>query len=85
MSGNTKTGKSKKDSKKSSRKHIALKLAKALADLEKQLGKKRFATRVKKASKLFVVDVKSDKKSKKEDKPKLKKVAPKPETAAEQA
>jgi hypothetical protein len=75
-----KKSKTKKISKKEARKQIEQKLTRALADLQKEMGEKRFQTSVKKASKLF--SVKIPKKTKKEDKVKTVKAVPKAEAPA---
>ena len=61
----------KKHDKKKARKNIAIKLTKALGDLEKAMGKKKFHSSIKKASHLF--DVVPEKKPKKKAKKKIKK------------
>jgi hypothetical protein len=54
MSTTQKTPSKSVVSKKQVRHQIALKLEKALADLKKGMGEKKFKSRIKKASKLFV-------------------------------
>jgi predicted RecB family nuclease len=84
MSRSAEKNKVKKTSKKTARKQVEQKLIKAFADLQKEMGKKKFETSIKKASKLFIV--KPAKKAKKETKVKVvKAVSKKEEPAADNA